>query len=99
MLKTIMALLWEPLKQPPKEVINHQKKKKKALHSIYKKKLPVNSELLMSGERGRQGFSLTWRKQFTNELSSFFGGDSSVQRILFMVSYFPRRCAQHCGVY
>lgn len=29
MLKTIMALLWEPLKQPPKEVINHQKKKKK----------------------------------------------------------------------
>lgn len=98
MLKTIMALLCEPLKQPPKEVINHQKKKK-ALHSIYKKKLPVNSDLLMSGKRGRQGFSLTWRKQFTNELSSFFGGDSSVQSILFMVSYFPRRCAQHCVVY
>ena len=99
MLKTIMALLWEPLKKPPKEVINHQKKKKKALHSIYKKKLPVNSELLMSGERGRQGFSLTWRKQFTNELSSYFGGDSLVQSILFMVSYFPRRCAQQYGVY
>lgn len=53
MLKTITALLWEP----PKEVINHRKKKKKrkkqALHSVYKKKLPANSELLVSGEKTR----------------------------------------------
>lgn len=47
MLKAIMALLWKP----PKEVINHQEKKKKqALHSVYKKKLPANSELLVSGK-------------------------------------------------
>lgn len=57
MLKTIMALLWELLKQPPKEVINHQEKR--VLHCVYKKKLPVNSELLVSGERGRHGFCLT----------------------------------------
>lgn len=52
MLKTIKALLWEP----PKEVINHQEKKKKkqALHSVYKKKLPAHSELLVSGETQTQ---------------------------------------------
>lgn len=65
MLKTIMVFLWELLTQPPEEVINHQEKKKKSLHCVYKKKLPVSSELLMSGEVGRHRFCLTWCKQFT----------------------------------
>lgn len=66
MLKTIVALLWELLKQPPKEAINPQEKKGEGpLCGVYKKKLPGNFELLRSGKRGRHGFTLTWRKQFT----------------------------------
>lgn len=38
-----MALLWEPLKQPPKEVINHQKKKR--LCTVFIKR---NSQLIQS---------------------------------------------------
>ena len=44
MLKTIIALLWEPLKKPPKEVINHQKKKKR-LCTVFIKR---NSQLIQS---------------------------------------------------
>lgn len=50
----------------------------------------------MSGERGRQGFSLTWRSNSQMNWSSFLEEIPQCSILLWLVTS-SRRCAQHLG--